>query len=41
VRRSELPEGLDAINDKGEHISVFATRNMPFGEYQTLLNEIP
>jgi RHS repeat-associated protein len=36
-----LPDGLDAINDHGQHVTIFPARNMTFGEYQRLLNMIP
>ncbi len=36
----KLPDGLGAINDHGSHISIYPSRDMTFGEYQKLLNQI-
>jgi hypothetical protein len=41
VRVTDLPPGLAAVNDHGKHVSIFPTRNIKFGEFQTLLNQIP
>ena len=36
----KLPKGLNAINDHNTHISIYPARDMTFGEYQKLLNQI-
>ncbi|WP_171405182.1 hypothetical protein [Acinetobacter sichuanensis] len=41
VDKSSLPKGLSTINDHGDHVSVYPSENMTFGEFQTKVNSIP
>lgn len=41
VHTRNLPKGLGAENDSGNHISIYPTTNMTFSKYQKLLNSIP
>jgi hypothetical protein len=41
TKASRLPEGLAAVNDYGQHVTIFPGRDMAFSEFQLLLNQIP
>lgn len=41
VRAGDLPKGLHAVNDHRDHVAIVPSRDMPFHEYQTLLNSVP
>lgn len=41
VQAGDLPEGLGALNDHGDHVSIHPTSDMPFSDFQTLLNQVP
>ena len=37
----DLPDGLGAVNDHGQHVTIYPTQDMPFSSYQGLLNQVP
>src|SRR5579871_1754378 len=39
--RNRCPGGLAAVNDYGQHVTIFPEQDMPFSEFQLLLNRIP
>jgi hypothetical protein len=41
VDTDNLPSGLSSVNDHGDHVSIYPSENMTFGEYQQKLNSIP